>query len=70
MVSGLGIGNNDRNDNSNNVGVSQPPRTLRDYLNPALQTTPSCMVMPAIVGQYEFKLGVIQLLPKFLGLDS
>ena len=34
-----------RNNDNGNEGVEQPVRTLRDYLQPAQQTTPSCMVM-------------------------
>ena len=70
MASRSDSGNNDRDDNENNVEVNQPPRTLRDFLNPARQTTPSCIAMTTIAGQYEIKPGVIQLLPKFHGLDS
>ena len=57
-------GNND-NDNENEE-VGQPVRMLRDYL----QLTPSCTFKSGGVGQFEIKLGLIQLLQKFHGLDS
>ena len=47
-----------------------PVRTLRDYLQPNRASTPSCIVFPNVVGNFEMKPGVIQLLPKFHGLDS
>ena len=75
MASGSGSGNNnddrnDRNDNDNNGVVNQRARSLREYLQPTRTTTPSCMVVPPNVGNFEIKPGVIQLLPKFHGLDS
>ena len=47
-----------------------PIRTLRDYLQPTRTSTPSCMVIPSTVGTFDIKPGIIQLLPKFHGLDS
>ncbi|RWR98306.1 Retrotransposon gag protein [Cinnamomum micranthum f. kanehirae] len=58
------------NGDHNGGEVNQPPRKLCDLLNPARRTTPSCIVLPAIAGQYEIKPGNIQLLPKFHRLDS
>ncbi|XP_026445241.1 uncharacterized protein LOC113345782 [Papaver somniferum] len=46
------------------------PRTLRDYLQPERTSTPSCIVLPANVGNVSIKYGQIQALPKFHGLDS
>ena len=45
-------------------------RTLTDYLQPTRVSTPSCIVFPNVVGNFDMKPGVIQLLPKFHGLDS
>ena len=47
-----------------------PIRTLRDYLQPTRISTPSCMVIPSTGGTFDMKPGIIQLLPKFHGLDS
>ena len=57
---------NQRENEHNNAA---PIRTLRDYL-PTRASTPSCIVFPNVVGNFEMKSGVIQLLPKFDGLDS
>ena len=46
------------------------PRTLRDYLQPARASTPSCIVFPQNAGNVDLKPGVIQVLPRFHGLDS
>ena len=47
-----------------------PIRKLRDYLQPTRTSTPSCMVIPSTGGTFDIKPGIIQLLPKFHGLDS
>ena len=74
MASASGGGNNPQNKNENanesNVEVNKPSRTLRNFLNPTCQTTPSCIAMTAIMDKYEIKPGVIQLLLKSHGLDS
>ena len=46
-----------------------PVRTLRDYLQSTRASTPSCIVFPNVVGNFEMKSGVIQVLPKFHELD-
>ena len=56
-----------KGENEHNNAV--PVRTLRDYLQPTRASTPLCIVFPNVVGNFEMKLGVIQLLPKFHGLD-
>ena len=63
--------------NANQEGVGEnevhnvpPLRSLRDYLQPAHAVTPSCVVLPPHGGNFDIKPGVIQLLPKFHGLDS
>lgn len=45
-------------------------RPLREYLHPARQTTPSCIVLPIGHQNFNFKPGTIQLLPTFHGMDS
>ena len=47
-----------------------PIKTLCDYLQPTRTSTPSCMVIPSTGGTFDIKPGIIQLLPKFHGLDS
>ena len=47
-----------------------PKRTLHDYLQPTRTSTPSCMVTPNTVGTFDIKPEIVQLLPKFYGLDS
>jgi hypothetical protein len=47
-----------------------PIRALRDYLQPTRASTPSCIVFHNVVGNFEMKPDIIQLLPKFHGLDS
>ena len=47
-----------------------PPRSLRDYLNPARQSPPSCIVLPPQLAPLNFKPGMAQMLPKFHGMDS
>ncbi len=44
--------------------------TLRQYLQPARTSQPSCIIFPNNVGHFDIKPGVIQLLPKFHGLES
>uniref|UniRef100_A0A2N9GKN7 Retrotransposon gag domain-containing protein n=1 Tax=Fagus sylvatica TaxID=28930 RepID=A0A2N9GKN7_FAGSY len=58
------------NQGENEHNNAIPVRTLRDYLQPTRASTPSCIVFPNVVGNFEMKPGVIQLLPKFHGLDS
>jgi hypothetical protein len=58
------------NQGENEHNNAIPVRTLRDYLQPTRASTPSCIVFPNVVGNFEMKPSVIQLLPKFHGLDS
>ena len=53
------------NENNENNQV----RTLRDQMNPTRTSTPSCIVFPHDASHFDFKLGIIQLLPSFHGLD-
>ena len=61
---------NEYDQDENEVHNEPPFRSLRDYLQPARTSTPSCMVFPVNAGNIDFKPGVIQLLPKFHGLDT
>jgi hypothetical protein len=44
-------------------------RILRDHMNPTRTSAPSCIVFPHDASHFNFKLGIIQLLPSFHGLD-
>ena len=44
-------------------------RTLRDYMNPTRTSARSCIVFPPDASHFNFKLGIIQLLPTFHGLE-
>ena len=59
----------DNEHNNDDLHVNQP-RTLRDYLQPARSSIPSCIIIPPNSGNVDLKPGVINLLPKFYGLDS
>ncbi|XP_024035548.1 uncharacterized protein LOC112096355 [Citrus clementina] len=61
----------DQGDNQSQHGHDQnQPRTLRDYMNPTRTGAPSCIVFPPEVSRFNFKPGIIQLLPTFHGLES
>ena len=47
-----------------------PPRSLKDYLNPSRQSTPSCIILPPLLPPLNFKPGMAQMIPKFHGFDS
>jgi hypothetical protein len=53
------------NENNENNRV----RTLRDHMNPTKTSAPSCIVFPPDASHFNFKSGIIQLLPTFHGLD-
>jgi hypothetical protein len=44
-------------------------RTLRDHMNPTRTSAPSCIIFPPDASHFNFKPGIIQLLPFFHGLD-
>ena len=44
-------------------------RTLRNHMNPTRTGAPSCIVFPLDASHFNFKSGIIQLLPSFHGLD-
>ncbi|XP_042980004.1 uncharacterized protein LOC122310192 [Carya illinoinensis] len=45
-------------------------RTLRDYLQPVRTGTPSCIIQPLNANNFNFKPGIIPLIPHFHGMDS
>jgi hypothetical protein len=53
--------------NENNE--SNRVRTLKDHMNPTRTSAPSCIVFPPNVSHFNLKLGIIQLLHSFHGLD-
>ena len=60
----------DQEDRASQHGDLNLPRTLGDYMNPTRTGSPSCIVFPADAARFNFKPGVIQLLPTFHGLES
>jgi len=44
-------------------------RTLKDHMNPTRTSAPSCIVFPPDAFHFNFKPGIIQLLPTFHGLE-
>ena len=63
------ISNQGDNEHNDDLHINQP-RTLRDYLQPARSSIPSCIIIPPNSGNVDLKPRVIYLLPKFYGLNS
>ncbi|XP_042957986.1 uncharacterized protein LOC122293473 [Carya illinoinensis] len=57
------------NENHDREMVNQN-RTLRDYLQPVRTGTPSCIIQPLNANNFNFKPGIIPLIPHFHGMDS
>ncbi|XP_041011272.1 uncharacterized protein LOC121255044 [Juglans microcarpa x Juglans regia] len=57
------------NENHDREVVNQN-RTLRDYLQPVRTSTPSCIIQPLNANAFNFKPGMIPLIPHFHGMDS
>jgi len=53
------------NENNENNRVS----SLREHMNPIRTSAPSCIVFSPDASHFNFKPGIIQLLPSFHGLD-
>jgi hypothetical protein len=53
------------NENNENNRV----RTLKDHMNPTRTSAPSCIVFSPDASHFNFKAGIIQLLPTFHGLE-
>ena len=47
-----------------------PIKSLHDYLNPTCNSAPSCIMFPANVQNFDFKPGMIPLLPTFHGMEN
>ena len=60
---------NPRDEQSQNNDQNRP-RALRDYMNPTRTGAPSCLIFPPDATHFNFKPGIIQLLPTFHGLDA
>ena len=45
-------------------------RSLNDYLHPTRIPTPSCIIFPPNMPNFEFKPGMTQILPNFHGLEN
>ncbi|KAI5347513.1 hypothetical protein L3X38_015392 [Prunus dulcis] len=60
------------NDENRSVHNDENPlvRTLHDYLHPARTSVPSCIIFPLNGQTFDFKPGMIQLLPTFHGMES
>jgi hypothetical protein len=56
-------------DNQSLHNENKRVRTLRDHMNPIRTSAPSCIVFPSRASHFNFKPGIIQLLPIFHGLD-
>lgn len=63
------MADNTSNWNENDIHIDPPVKTLCEYLQPIRTSTLPCMILQINVGTFEIKPGVIQLLPKFHGLD-
>ena len=59
----------ENNLNNENFCAYQPIRTLRDYSQPTRSSAPLCNIFPTNANNFNFKPGMISLLPKFHGLD-
>ncbi|XP_041009309.1 uncharacterized protein LOC121253349, partial [Juglans microcarpa x Juglans regia] len=57
------------NENHDREVVNQN-RTRRDYLQPVRTSTPSCIIQPLNANAFNFKPGMIPLIPHFHGMDS
>ena len=62
--------NHEKNEYNHEYQDDLPVRTLCDYLQPTRTNNPSCIVISSTAGTFNIKLGIIQLLLKFHGLDS
>jgi hypothetical protein len=56
-------------DNQSLHNENNQVRTLRDHMNPTRISAPSCLVFPHDASHFNFKPGIIHLLPSFHGLD-
>jgi hypothetical protein len=68
-VSSLFSENMAEEDNQSLHNENNRVRTLRDHMNPTRTSAPSCIIFPPNASHFNFKPGIIQLLPSFYGLD-
>ena len=47
-----------------------PTKSLHNYLHPTRNSAPSCIMFPANVQNFDFKPGMIPLLPTFHGMEN
>ena len=57
------------NESVHGENENQQVRTMRHYLQPPRNSTPSCFIFPLNANNFRFKPGMIPLLPNFHGLD-
>ena len=50
--------------------VNAPMRSMREYLQPPRNSSPSCFVFPLNANNFKFRSGMIPLIPTFHGLES
>ena len=50
--------------------LHEQPRNLRDFMHPTRTGSSSCIVFPADASRFNFKPGIIQLLPTFHVFES
>ena len=50
--------------------LHEQPKTLRDFMHPTRTGSPSCIIFPLNATRFNFKPGIIQLLPTFHGFES
>lgn len=58
------------NESVHEENENQNVRTMRAYLQPPRNSTPSCFILPLNANNFRFKPGMIPLLPNFHGLES
>ena len=59
MVDLEGNHGDENNLNNENFHAHQPIRTLKDYLQPARSSAPSCIIFPTNANNFNFKPGMI-----------
>ena len=62
-------GSNDERTNETVNNENNPRLSLKQMLEPTRSSTPSCFVLPTGSDSFNFKTGVINLLPSFHGLE-
>ena len=66
----IGVDNfSEHEDNQALQSLHEQPRTLRDFMHNIRIGSPSCIIFPPDASRFNFKLGIIQLLPTFHGFE-